>query len=357
MLFSISVLIFSAVICFSGCTNDPIFATIENEVELKDPSITGNIYALVEYNGDLYAADGYLYRRNAGAGSWKKVKMPSGVTRCAGLAVDGAGLYGLFQNEDWSFHSVQKYSAGTWDMVTGLPSISSGIDVALGSGGTVIFAATYNQTSRKTSVYKTTGAGALTFDSTEVITNAPIWKGSAGDYFATSNGIYDITGNVIVGGPTSGIRGIALDEGGNHLYAVTSGNAYHYNIVTDTWDSPYNFNADYSAGGGLSILKAGTKNILLIALTRGYWEVHLDDTTGACVSRNAPGANSNSSVKTGSEAQYDSSVGNYMVNRIYAVTSPVPAGNNYIVYAGISHRKYNGLWAYYSDTQTEWNRE
>ena len=52
-------------------------------------------------------------------------------------------------------------------------------------------------------------------------------------------------------------------------------------------------------------------------------------------------------------------MGNKTLTSIFVDTvAPSVGGNAYVVYAGVANdRGYDGLWAYYPDTRSEWNRE
>jgi len=336
---------------FISCSNDPIFAAIEKEVELADPSIEGTISSLVVAGTDVYAANGKIYCRSSGIGGWHKISIPAGASRCGMLATDGTDLYGLFtENDDWTdFHSVQHYTGTGWEVVTGLSDVKQ-----IGSGNGFIFA--FTEVSSDTyAAYMTTsptafGAGAL------IISGITLPVGTAGNYFATRTGIYDITGTLLSGGstPNTELAGIAI---GNNGDVYTANYDYAYRYSTGAWTS-IAIDLDSDPATGVAVLQTASKRLLLISCDEGYGEVSLD-ASGLMGTYFAPGDNSLSSTHPGDEDQYDSSIGNYNLYGIYAVTGPglVPAGDEYVIYVAVQHYKYNGLWAYYDKSRTEWNRE
>lgn len=350
--------LFAAVLFLSSCSNDPIFAAIEEEVELIDPSVRGSVTSLVAVAGDLYVTNGRIYKRTGGAGDWNEIGMPSGAYYCAGLAIDDTDgtelLYGLFFNEDWtSFHSVQRFNGSSWSPITGLSAIKK-----IGNGKDRILAFTGSDTNY--SIFQAPSVGT-TFLATAVKTSIdlPIGSISAGttDYFATSTGIFDSTGTILpaTNAPTAGIKGIT--SFGTNLYVVTStGTIYFFNgtiwgltQVTPSLSTP---------ATSITYLDfPGTTNLLLVGASGGYSEVLINETNGSMFGTQTPGTSLTSSLSTTAKSQYESSLEQWNLTSIFAVTSPVPAGNDYVVYAGVTDTRYDGLWAYYSNTRQEWNRE
>lgn len=346
-------------LAFTSCSNDPIFAAIEKEVELEDPSIKGTVSSLVVIGANIYAANGYVYRRANGTGGWHEISFPSGASRCGMLATDGFNLYGLFTGDDWTdFHSVQKYTGSGWTRVN-----TGSLDVKqIGSGYNLIFAFTQVSSDRY-AVYITTAAGATNIGPM-INPSVPLPVGCAGNsfgsYFATKTGVYTIAGTPLTGGsaPSTELAGIAI---GNNGDVYTANNGYAYRFDGADWSSVMtDLGGDHT--GGVAVLQTPSKNLLLITCDEGYSEISLHSSTdpdpGAFGTEFAPGSSSLSSTHPGDEEQYDSSISNYNLNGIYAVTSPaVPAVDEYVIYVGVTHPKYNGLWAYYDKSRTEWNRE
>jgi hypothetical protein len=349
---------FIAILALVSCSNDPIFSAIEHEVKLKDPSILGTVSSMEASGGDLYAANGYIYRRIAGVGNWRKIDMPHGVGRCAKLASDGTNLYGLFTESDWTkFHSVQRYQAGSWSVVTGLDSVEE-----IGSGAGRVYAFVElagGSNDHNYDVYVTAGTGSLSFAPTPVAQSIGIPTGTAGDYFATQSAVYRLSGATAtpipwttLGRNPGGLCGVVVGSNGN-VYTANYGNAYRWD--GSAWTSHW-LDLPNDPATGIAILQSATKNLLLVSCDMGYGEVKLG-TAGELGSYVSPGSTSLSATDPADEDQYDSSVGLYHMSGIFAFTSPVPAADEYVIYASVQHYKYNGLWGYYDTTQTEWNRE
>ena len=335
---------------FTSCSNDPILAAIEKEVELADPSIEGTVSSLVVVGSDIYAANGNIYRRANGIGGWQKISIPSGASRCGMLATDGSNLYGLFTESDWTdFHSVQMYTGSGWTPVTGLSDVKQ-----IGSGNGLIFAFTEISSDRYNAYRTTGGAGSTTFGAA-IATSITLPVGCAGNasgsYFTTRTTVYN-SGGTALGSPGSGLAGIAIGGNGD-VYTANDDFAFRYDGVA--WTS-LETDLDNDPATGVAVLQTASKNLLLISCDEGYGEVTLN-ASGVMGTYFSPGDNSLSSTHPGDEDQYDSSIGNYNLYGIYAVTTPVPAGDEYVIYVAVQHYKYNGLWAYYDKSRTEWNRE
>ncbi len=333
-------LLLTGTLMMTACTNDPIFSAIEQEVKLKDPSIIGSISSLVVVGTDIYTTNGRIYKRTDGQGSWNKVGLP--YFRCAGLATDGTNLYGLFQNADYQIVSFQMFDGSVWAPVVSPASI---VRIASGRGRVFGFA-------QETEGFTAYSVTALTATAITGATALAIPVGSAvtalSDYFATTAGVYDAAGtNLTCPGTT--VIGITTD--GTDLFALDAGSVYQYK--TGVWQSAFNHNV--GSPTCISWLGAG-KNLLLISGAKGYGEVILDP-SNVMTANLAPGASDESSVSTTAKDQYTNSIALWNLTSIYAVTSPVPAGDGYVVYAAISNSKYEGLWAYYSASRNEWNRE
>jgi len=94
-------------LALTGCTYDPIFASIESEVALADPTLRGTITSMARVGTDLYAANGKISERTGGTGSWETIAIPD--FRCYEIATDGTSLYALFQDSDYSPVAVRRW--------------------------------------------------------------------------------------------------------------------------------------------------------------------------------------------------------------------------------------------------------
>lgn len=342
-------------VMLAGCSQEPIFADIEKEVELIDPSVRGTVVSLVNVGGNLYTTNGRIYVRNGGTGGWNQVSLPSGAYRCGELATDGANLYGRFTTDDYAeFHSVQRYDSGTWIPTTG---ISNCILIGSGNGRIYGFTGEY----ANANIQATTGLDA--FGSVFATgLNGPNVGSTSGNYVATLNTLYSYDGTTwaTVTGPASptlsGVKSITTV--GANVYAVGTGYVWRFD-GTATWTS-----VSHSAGKPTSIAYLGGSNNLLLVSngakgsgTGGYVEVPLDGTFALAGSSSRPGNLAQSSISADAKEQFESSVGKYAVYSIFTETTNVPAGNAYVVYAGVIDSAHDGMWSYYPGTRAEWNRE
>ena len=82
---------------FAACKIEPIFYAIEKEVPLEKAIIKGNLYAMTEFKGKLYAASGSLYEKNINEErGWKAVSAPGFIIR---VASDESNLYVLTEDK------------------------------------------------------------------------------------------------------------------------------------------------------------------------------------------------------------------------------------------------------------------
>ncbi len=326
----------------AGCSNEPIFAAIEKEVKLKDPSVRGTITSLVTVGSDLYVTNGRIYKRTGGSGDWNQISMPD--YRCTEVATDGTDLYGLFQDEHYDITDVYRFDGTIWTAVTdvaGIKKISSGDGQVFGFTGS---GSSWN-------AYTITGTTASAIGAA---TGIALPVGSAGDCFATTTGVYNIVGTLLTGSPTASITGITA--GGANIFVLTSAGTV-YPFVGGTALGPTETATVSTPATGIAYL-AGTKKLLLVSGAEGYGEITTDG-SGVLTGTLSPGDSSASSISTSAQSQYESSLDQWNLHSIFAVAAPgpVPAGDSYVVYAGVYDTRYDGLWGYYSTSQQEWNRE
>lgn len=77
-----------------SCNNEPIFYGIEQEINLEDPIVMGNVYTVTEAGSVLYAANGKIFSKNsAETRGWVEAAKPEGfIIRTAS---DSTHLYAL----------------------------------------------------------------------------------------------------------------------------------------------------------------------------------------------------------------------------------------------------------------------
>jgi len=345
----------------SGCSEDPIFSAVEAEVELKDPSVLGTVLSLVSHDGSLYTANGNLYRRTGGSGDWRKVSLPSGASRCTQVATtaeDGAGsMFGLFQNSDWSFHSIQRYTGTGWEPVTGA---TNGFAIKSGNGFIFFFREDSMDDSEGARIKQSAHRIAPDGTMTEILSGLQYYNDSGerlldgeGNYLITNRAVYNSSGTVIFNTTdvnTSSLTALAVN--GSNVYVANGGYVWHYNGSAWTRFS-------HDAEGpiyGLTYMSAAGKNLLLLPCSEGYGEVLLDS-SGRPETYQEPGKSAASSISTSARSQYSSTMDDWLILSAFVVTDLVPAGNDYVLYVGVRDPLEDGLWGYYSETRREWNRE
>lgn len=351
----------------AGCSQEPMFADIEKEVELIDPSVRGTVASLITIENNLYATNGRVYNRTGGTGNWNSMGLPAGAFRCSELASDGTWLYGRFTESDYSkFHSIQRYdpSSGSWSVVTG---ISNCILIGSGTGWIYGFTGEY----AKASLQVTTGAGDLAFGSIIAENlNGPDINTTCGKYVATTTSVFSCDGSgltdiVTASGTTlpdsvtaiTGIKAITVVPSTGYLYAIDAGYIWRY-------DGSIWTRSGHSLGKPTALAwLGGDKNILLASNgtkgdeTGGYIEMALTETGALGTETKRPGNSPVSSIDVSAQEQFESSLGEYALYNIFVVTNAVPAGDSYVIYASVIDATYDGLWAYYPVTRKEWNRE
>lgn len=124
--------------CKNGLT---IFDQIDQETKLEDAVITGSVNSIVKSGDKLYASDGNIYAKDVNAvRGWRKIAGPGGII--IKLAADTTGIYAL--SEDKKLYFRQENSSG-WNSVTltGIPTITTifddGLEHAFIQAGTSFF--------------------------------------------------------------------------------------------------------------------------------------------------------------------------------------------------------------------------
>ncbi len=107
------VLIISVLAVLMSCKNEPIFYSIEQEINLNDPVVLGTIYTITEAGGTLYAANGLLFSKSSSDRGWEQEKKPDGfIIRTAS---DNTHVYAL--NSDNILYSSPLVSPLSWTKI------------------------------------------------------------------------------------------------------------------------------------------------------------------------------------------------------------------------------------------------
>ncbi len=332
--------LFCAALLLSGCSQDPIFAAIENEVALEEATMKGNVYSVVEYGGSLYAANGNFYVKRGGAGDWHNISKPSGKL-CIELAA-GDGIYGRFVEEGaLTAFSVRRSDGSAWTEVPITAAVRNIFDDGNG----------------KAYIISSSGDSDSSYSLSEL---TPDGTGSSGNYpqhffdaffdgtaacFVASDGIYEGTPASLtkISGSPGGIKGAVFNAEKGILYAVTGGGTLHYYNSDDGWNT---FSGDLGSAECIEYNEHNPEEpMLFVGTSSGYRQVSL----------NAEGIPESILSLSGNA---DPAIGSYLVYKMYAFADPSPSGN-YVIYASIldnTDAKRSGLWSYYPSSGT-WNRE
>ncbi|MDR3283777.1 MAG: hypothetical protein LBS97_01195 [Treponema sp.] len=324
MLFALTVFVcLFLVSCGRYWETKGIFTEIEKEIKLEPPTVQGNIFSILEYDGDLYAGGGKVYR-----------KAPSEIR---GWSVFSDSPYGVVVRLAAGYHDGKEYL------------------YALGA---------------KQGTYKLFGHGGSGWTQIPVsgtiqtiFSNNAVSRGSAANnraFVTTSEEIYELTENT-----TAPVSPDDTDNGalsGSEAAAYAGGQTYFSDSFAFTSDGTWLFdssdgkirygNTIESFSDGPSISNATSlwacEGVLYIGTTGGAQKVLYDENgvSGSSTVIPVPGDNA------------DAAIGSYRIGAIYARKS----GERTDIYASTIgygttyNNKNNGLWGYYS-TRDEWNRE
>ncbi len=314
---------------FSACKNDPIFAAIEQEVKLKKFSAIGNIVGFAQIGDDLFVANSerVFTKKRGSSGSWSSVGAPGSII--LKLASDGKSLFASF-NEGGAYY----YKKGSWHKVSGAGSIQAVF------GDTTIFG--YDGSK----VFKVTESGL-----TGIKSVSSYLVGASGNYFATTDGFYSVSGTTAteVKSAPSNIK--AMCSGPNNKVFILAGSSVYQ------YDGSKFSSKLVSGADPLSIFYFKDKEMILIGCTKKYAEFKLKNNSIADATQISLGS-SKSTTPSDVFSQFNSTIGKFSLNPIFAVSNK--AGTGYSVFAGVSAghlTKNTGLWAYHSFAKQEWNRD
>ncbi|MDR3355814.1 MAG: hypothetical protein LBO04_01340 [Spirochaetaceae bacterium] len=329
--------LFISAVFLAACAQDPIFMMISNEVEPKDPLISGSPSKLVKAGNDIYVANGKLWKY--ASGGWSRAGGPSNVYD---IAAAGTTLYML--SIKGSRFTVYKRN-GTVD--TPLPN-SSGYGMIQGiySDGSKLYAGGKNGSDSYALLEEQGGSLVPKRSIDDPLT------GVAGDYYATAHGIYRINDGVLVGGSSSySIAGI-IRTMDNKTIAVSAGGT----IFDISGTNATTYNAGYNFTGALAEYKpvGGTRNLLLIGIKGGVYSMGYREMwftgDGAFTLRSPGGSAQDSSIPIADYDKYSATLAKCAVNSLLQADKGA-AGRWPLIFASTQK---NGLWSYRGG---EWNAE
>ncbi len=339
-----TILLFTLIlfITFTSCKNPPIFATIEQEVKLKNFSVKGTILGFAELGSNIYVANpaAVFTKAKTSTGSWSSIGNLGGHTTA--LLSDGTNIFASVREGGvYTYDKANK----KWSLIPDTKKFNAIY------GDKNIIASAYDSKAEKYKFYKltTTGATPITNGGSDLTSDKRL-KGASGSFFATENKLYDLSGNEKKS--IDGIRAMCAGPGTTPTVLILAGSNIHQ------YDGTNIKQQSISKSDANAIFYFEARKTILISCNTGYTELQFDTANPNDITKASqinPGG-IGSTTKPSSYKQYDATLSSSTFDPIFAVKT---TGSNYVIYVGISAnplRKKTGLWAYYSSTQ-EWNRE
>ncbi len=350
----ILLLSFLSVASFIACKNEPIFAAIEKEVELKDFSIESNVIGFAEIGNTIYAANTKaVYTKTVGAsGEWKSIGTPKGTELIQGIAVESGKLLvsvatEITDNSDGSIKNI-KGKVSSYN-----PSNKTWTDISNNAqliyGDSKIFAFDYN--TKKIYTITTSAKEINTLSKNERLIAA------ADNYYATTGKdkdgnyvgkIYTGTAQVNELKDLKQIKDLCTGPG-TKLMIIADGKIYQYDGTSLKAKELKNKKP-------ISLFYFKDENTLLIGCEEGYTELKFDATNDVAKATEISPGKDGSTTPKAVYSQFNSIIGNTSFKPIFAVKN----AKDYSIFAGIhasTALKNNGLWAYHSNGKQEWNRD
>ena len=327
---------------FTACNNRPIFAAIEQEVELKEFSVGGNVLSLVATDTMVYASNlaGVYSKSKNSDGPWSKI-LPAADTQY--LAKNAANVFASFVTGPVKFYDE---STKNWSNVPG----SENIHVI--AGDKIVFG--YDSSQKK--VYKVEAGGI----SSPIDTGEVHPLSAAGNHVLVKSGssakLYKDGVSAAVSGLPSGSTAICPAGTDNEIFVLAGSKIHYYNGSNF---SDKTISIDKSP---VSISYFKERETILLGCTKGYTEVKVNTTPPIDLSKAKqlnPG-NSGSTTPPGSYSQYQTTLGSYYTYPVLGVERGNAGSGKYAVFMGIysgTITRNTGLWGFYSDKKREWNRE
>ena len=325
---------------FTACNNRPIFAAIEQEVELKEFSVGGNVLSLVATDTMVYASNlaGVYSKSKNSDGPWSKILT---VERTQKLAKNAANVFASFATEPVKFYDE---STKTW------ADVPHAENIRIIAGDTTVFG--YDSSQKK--VYKVEAGGI----SSPIATGEVHFLYAAGNYVVVqsknSAKLYkaDASPAVEISNLPSGVKGMCSTGNPNEVFVLAGSTVYYIN--GGTWNNKISISKSPES---ISYFKE--RKTILLGCDKGYTEIQLDNvhTTDLSKAKQLNPGNSGSTTPPGSYSQYQTTLGSYRTKPVLGVSR---GGNEYAIFMGIhpgTITRNTGLWGFYSDKKREWNRE
>ena len=328
---------------FTACNNRPIFAAIEQEVELKEFSVGGNVLSLVATDTMVYASNlaGVYSKSKNSDGPWSKILT---VERTQKLAKNAANVFASFATEPVKFYDE---STKTW------ADVPHAENIRIIAGDTTVFG--YDSSQKK--VYKVEAGGI----SSPIATGEVHFLYAAGNYVVVqsknSAKLYkaDASPVVEISNLPSGVKGMCSTGNPNEVFVLAGSTVYYIN--GGTWNNKISISKSPES---ISYFKE--RKTILLGCDKGYTEIQLDNvhTTDLSKAKQLNPGNSGSTTPPGSYSQYQTTLGSYRTKPVLGVERGNAGSGKYAVFMGIysgTITRNTGLWGFYSDKKREWNRE
>jgi len=335
--------VFLTAVFLVSCKNQPIFYAIEQEVKLKDFSVKSSIVGFARIGSDIYTANGeavYTKKSNS-TGKWTSIGSPGNLIQ--GIATDGMNLFGVGANGTVKFRT----TGGSWTSVPGSENIKMvfGDSIVFGTGVEAGESAVYKITGTSVSKIKALKKDEKNAENTEILT------GAAGNYFATTEGLFLQDGTAVTGTPIKGkIISASKGKNANSIFVLTD-KAVLYYFNGSGWsekkvEKTTPFSIFYFAG----------RNTVLIGCKQGYTEIQLTETNSLTDAKELNPGTKGSTTPPECLSQYQSVTGSYTISPVFAVGN-AETYSLFVGAAAASTERNTGLWAFYSAHTKEWNRE
>ena len=329
---------------FTACNYRPIFAAIEQEIDLKEFSVEGNVLSLLQAGDYVYASNlaGVYSKSKNSDGPWSKILKASGTQK---LAKDGTNVvFACFVSG-----SVKYYENGSWKDVPGSENIR------IIAGNKIVFG--YDDSKKEVLKIVKNAAPSMVIHSGEVDKLF-----AAGNYVLVkskdSAKLYKDGVSGAVPGLPSGAKAICPAGADDKIFVLAGSTVYYYGPAPDD-----NWNNKISISGSPdNISYFGARKTILLGCDKGYTEIRLDNADSTNLSKAKqlnPGAEG-STTPPGSYSQYQTTLGSYYTNPVLGVERGNAGSGEYAVFLGINSgiiKRNTGLWGFYSDKKREWNRE
>ena len=330
---------------FTACNYRPIFAAIEQEIDLKEFSVEGNVLSLLQAGNNVYASNlaGVYSKSKNSDGPWSKILSVKGTQK---LANAGNVVFACFESGN-----VKYYKNGNWNDVPGSENIR------IIAGNKIVFG--YDSSKKKVFKIETTGLSSP-IDTGEVHSLS-----AAGNYVLVKSGSSVTLYKEGVSGAVSGLPGgskaiCPADLGGapgadDKIFLLAGSTVYYF--AGGNWDNKISI-----SGNPDNISYFEARKTILLGCAKGYTEIKLDNTDSTNLSKAKPlnpGAEG-STTPPGSYSQYQTTLGSYYTNPVLGVERGNAGSGEYAVFLGINSgiiKRNTGLWGFYSDKKREWNRE